>query len=228
MTNFTKKVIAPLALLATLFAAQTSKAQDYYTQNKANESAEEKNIRLGLSVNPNIGWFRYNDEDYKSGTKMGFSYGLIADIGFARNYYFSTGMLVNSIASSMTYEGGTETGDQFTNRERIRLQYVDIPLTVKLKSEANDMGRFYGQFGFTAGLKVSGKEKITGSTKNSSIDKDDLFRLGLQLGGGAEWKLNDNLALLTGLTFNNGFTRAINNDGKPKTSFIALNLGLMF
>jgi len=32
---------------------------------------------------------------------------------------------------------------------------------------------------------------------------------------------------MTGLTFNNGFTRAI-KEGKPKTSYVALNFGLFF
>lgn len=226
MTNFTKKLFASLALVGAVLCGNAVSAQDYYT-NQNSSSLDEKNFRLGLSINPNMGWYRYNDDDYKSGSKLGFSYGLIADLGFAKNYYFSTGLLINQIASKMTYSGD-KTGGEFENRDLMRLQYVDVPLTVKLKSNENELGRFYGQFGFTAGFKVSGKEQLTGQTKKQSIDKDDLFRLGLQLGGGMEWKLSDNLALLTGLSFNNGFTRAINNDGKPKTSFVALNLGLFF
>ena len=143
-----------------------------------------------------------------------------ADLGFADNYYFSTGLLINSIASKVDFPVGDD-------RDKIRLQYVEVPLTIKLKSVEDETGRFYGQFGFTAGFKVSGKEKLAGATKYQSIEGDDLFRLGLQIGGGKEWKLNENLGLMTGLTFNNGFTRAI-KDGKPKTSYLALNLGLFF
>ncbi len=223
MANFTKKLFVPVALAATVLFGTTVSAQDYYTNQRGN-SLDEKNFRLGLSVNPNIGWYRYNDDSYEAGSKMGFSYGLLADLGFAKNYYFSTGLLINSISSKATYPAdATKSGP----RDLIRLQYVDIPLTVKLKSEENDLGRFYGQFGFTTGFKVSGKEKFEGSTKKEDIDGDDLFRLGLQLGGGAEWRLSDNLSLLTGLSFNNGFTRAI-KDGKPKTSFVALNVGVFF
>ncbi len=223
MTNFTKKLFAPLTLVGAILCGHAVSAQDYYT-NQGNGSLDGKNFRLGLSVNPNIGWYRYNDDDYESGSKMGFSYGLVADLGFAKNYYFSTGLLINSIASKATYPAAATTPGE---RDLIRLQYVEIPLTVKLKSEENDLGRFYGQFGFSTGFKVSGKEKFTGTTKKTDIDGDDLFRLGLQLGGGAEWRLSDNLSLLTGLSFNNGFTRAI-KDGKPKTSYVALNVGVFF
>jgi hypothetical protein len=218
MLNFTKTTISTLATLAILFFAMQVNAQDYY--NRSRNSSEEKNFRLGLSINPNIGWLRYDDE-YEATAKAGFSYGLVADLGFADNYYFSTGLLINSIASKVDFPG------EAIDRDKIRLQYVEVPLTIKLKSVEDETGRFYGQFGFTAGFKVSGKEKLAGATKNQSIDGDDLFRLGLQIGGGKEWKLSENLGLMTGLTFNNGFTRAI-KEGKPKTSYLALNLGLFF
>ncbi|MBD1428609.1 porin family protein [Sphingobacterium litopenaei] len=218
MLNFTKTTITTLATLAILFFAMQVNAQDYY--NRSRNSSEEKNFRLGLSINPNIGWLRYDDE-YEATAKAGFSYGLVADLGFADNYYFSTGLLINSIASKVDFPG------EAIDRDKIRLQYVEVPLTIKLKSVEDETGRFYGQFGFTAGFKVSGKEKLAGATKNQSIEGDDLFRLGLQIGGGKEWKLSENLGLMTGLTFNNGFTRAI-KEGKPKTSYLALNLGLFF
>lgn len=218
MLNFTKTTITTLTTLAILFFAMQVNAQDYY--NRSRNSSEEKNFRLGLSINPNIGWLRYDDE-YEATAKAGFSYGLVADLGFADNYYFSTGLLINSIASKVDFPG------EAIDRDKIRLQYVEVPLTIKLKSVEDETGRFYGQFGFTAGFKVSGKEKLAGATKYQSIEGDDLFRLGLQIGGGKEWKLNENLGLMTGLTFNNGFTRAI-KDGKPKTSYLALNLGLFF
>ncbi|MCI0920901.1 outer membrane beta-barrel protein [Sphingobacterium rhinopitheci] len=220
MINLSKNILPTLGVIMVMMAPYSSvKAQNYDSARGSN--IENKNFRLGLAINPNLGWYRYTNENYNSGTKMGFSYGLLADLGFANNYYFSTGFLINSIGSSLNSEL-TE------NRDFIRLQYIDIPLTVKLKSEENEMGRFYGQFGFTAGIKVAGKEKITGARNSTAIQGADIFRLGLQIGGGAEWKLNNNLSLLTGLSFNNGFSRAINNSGKPKTSYLALNIGILF
>lgn len=224
MRNFTKNFFAPVALIAALLLGNNASAQDYYSNTR---SMDDKNFRLGLSINPNIGWLRY-DNDYEASSKMGFSYGLIADLGFAKNYYFSTGLLINAINSRVepAFIATDENDPALPKYRDLSLKYAEVPLTVKLKSEENELGRFYGQFGFTAGLKVSGKEKI-GDGKKNSIDGDDLFRLGLQLGGGAEWRLNDNLALMTGLSFNNGFTRAI-KAGKPKTSYVALNVGIFF
>lgn len=215
MRDFTKKFFIPVALIVGLFLSNNVSAQDYYTNSRR---WDDKNFRLGLAINPNIGWLRY-DNDYDASSKIGFSYGLLADLGFAQNYYFSTGLLINSINSKVKEDGTSTT-------RNIALKYAEIPLTVKLKTPENDLGRFYGQFGFTAGVKVSGKEKINGE-KKTAISGDDIFRLGLQLGGGAEWRIGNNLNVMTGLTYNNGFTRAI-KDGKPKTSYFALNLAVFF
>ncbi|GGH05975.1 PorT family protein [Sphingobacterium alkalisoli] len=212
-------IITSLAFLATLFATTAVKGQAYY---------EKAHSRLALTFNPNIGWLTY-DNEFKGKAKAGYSYGLVADLGFARNYYFSTGLLINAINSRVEAHNPVDAGDPllFYSRD-IYLKYAEVPLAIKLKSEENHLGRFYGLFGFTAGVKVSGKEQLHRQTTKTSIDGDDVFRLGLQVGGGAEWRLSNNLALLTGVAYNNGFTRAINDLGKPKTSYVSLNVGLFF
>ncbi|MBE8722267.1 porin family protein [Sphingobacterium pedocola] len=218
-------LIASLAFLATTFATPSAKGQDYYRNRSSNG---DKNIRLALTFNPNIGWLKY-DNDFKANAKPGYSYGLVADFGFTRNYYFSTGLLINAINSDVDAHNAVDADDPLLYYSRnIHLKYAEVPLTIKLKSEENHLGRFYGQFGFTAGVKVSGREQLHNQTTKTSIDGDDIFRLGLQIGGGAEWRLSNSLALLTGIAYNNGFTRAINDIGKPKTSYVSLNVGLFF
>ena len=199
-----------------LFITSTSFAQSYY------QSYPEKNISLGLTFNPNLSWLNYEDsENREVDSKFGYSYGLVADLGFARNYYFSTGLLINTLQSDVS-----SSQANYTSRT-IRLQYADIPLSIKLKTNANSIGRFYGLFGFTAGVKVSGKEKLETLDSYQAIDGDDIFRMGLQIGAGGEFRLGNSLSLATGLTYNNGFTRAI-KDGSPKISYIAFTIGLLF
>lgn len=220
MVHITKAFFSFIFICSILISTQEAYAQSYY-------SGREKNIRLGLTVNPNLGWLRY-ENDQESSPKIGFSYGLIADLGFARNYYFSTGLLINSINSRLDFDylANYQNDLAIPTYKDISLKYVEVPLTIKLKSTENDLGRFYGQFGFTAGVKVSAKEKFDNDEKQT-MSGTDLFRLGLQIGGGAEWRLGNDMGLMTGLTFNNGFTRAV-KDGKPRSSYAALNIGLLF
>lgn len=214
-----KNVLFTLFLSIALLTAYHSKAQYYH---------QEKNLSLGLQFNPNIGWLSYGDDDqYRAESKVGFSYGLLADIGFNRNYYFSTGLFINSLQSRVENHTNLTSG---ITQKVYRLQYAEVPLAIKLKTNEGRSGRFYGQFGFTAGVKVSGKEKLENNpegTRFRPISGDDIFRLGLLVGAGGEWRLTNSLSAVTGLSYNNGFTRTM-KEGSPKLSYVSFNLGLLF
>jgi len=203
-----------LLALFVLIGAQFLRAQDYYSS-----TYQDKPISLGITLSPNLSWMQYGDANgYESTAKLGFSYGLAADFGFAPNYYFSTGLLVNTMVSGATtpvHEG------------TYRLQYVEIPLALKLKSTQRYFRSYYGQFGFTSGFKVNAKEKVSPDYKRSELEGANLLRLALQIGGGVEWQLDHNLAFVTGITYNNGFTKAM-KPGSPKNSYFALNFGVFF
>lgn len=210
-----QRVVHALFLLSVIFVLSLTKVSgqgyyDYY----------EREMRLGLVFNPSVNWLRYENA-YTAPVKMGFSYGLQADLGFARNYFLSTGLLINSINTRV------ETTDAAYPSRDVFLRYAEVPLAIKLKTNPTERGRLYGQFGFTLGVKVSGREQLDGAERRQEIDGDDLFRLGLQIGTGYEWNLGSNLGLLTGISFNNGFTRAVHH-AAPYTSFVALNFGLLF
>ena len=192
-----------------------SQAQSYY-------GYPQRDLSMGLTINPNIGWMRYDDDRYSSEAKVGYSYGLLADIGFAPNYYFSTGFMINTLESSLNSGSHSEIAAR-----DYRLQYAEVPIAIKLKTNENQYGRFYGQFGFTAGVKVSGKEKYEDANSYSKIDGDAIVRLGLQIGAGAEWRISNSLHFLTGISYNNGFTEAL-KEGSPKLSYLGLQFGLLF
>ncbi len=190
-----------------------SQAQDYYAS-----SYDYKPVSFGITFAPHMDWLGYGDtEGYADKAKIGYSYGLIADFAFSENYYFASGLTINTMNHEVEHEG-TESA--------YRLQYAEVPLAIKLKSSQRYFRSYFGQFGFTAGVKVSGKEKLMEDDHRRSLDAD-LFRLGLQIGGGIEWQLDHNLHFLTGLTYNNGFTKAV-KDGSPSNSYVAVNLAIMF
>ncbi|MGK9123644.1 PorT family protein [Olivibacter sp. SA151] len=219
-----------LALITSIFFFMLSSAnsQDYYASKYDN-----KRISLGIMLSPNINWLRYGDFDVKSNTaKIGYNYGLVADFAFSENYYFSSGLLIDNLrAQSETYQNGPEGNDFVISN--YRLQYAQIPLGVKLKSTQKYYRSYYGQFGFTLGVKLSAKQEILNSNRvvvqesNNMKGSADIFRLGLQIGGGVEWLLDHNLRLMTGLSFNNGFTRVIKHGG-ANNSYFAFNLGILF
>lgn len=210
-----------LFILAILFAPLFANAQ--YT--------EANRVQLGFTTSPTFGWLTFPSGQTPNiepdGMRAGFSYGVLADIPFSDNYYFSTALTVSTL-NAKAAEPGVSTSIY-------KLQYLEVPLTLKLKSIEVDNRRFYGQFGLNTGINIGSKQDImftnsaTPDEKNRDIgDLVNLFRAGLVLGGGAEWKMGENMNLLTGLTYSNGFTDVFDGEAKAKNSYIALNLGIFF
>ncbi len=194
---------------------QQGHAQDYYSS-----TYQYKPVSLGITFAPNLAWMRHGEATgYQNTPKFGFAYGLLADFAFTENYYFATGLLINTLNSEVEYTDLTQS---------YRLQYAEIPLSLKLKSTMRYFRSYYGQFGFTGGVKLNAKEKLPGSSTRTSMGDDaDFFRLALLIGGGVEWQLDHNMVMVTGLSFNNGFTRAV-KEGEPRNSYVAFNFGIFF
>lgn len=194
-------------------------AQDYY-----GSSYSGKKVSLGITAAPNYHWLRYGEgADVKQEGKIGYSYGLLSDFALTQNYYFSTGFLINNVKSNSNYSA---RGNQALPIRTYHLQYVEVPFAVKLQSTQRYYRSYYGQFGFSAGIKVSGDVEEEGQKTALERDAKNL-RLALQIGGGINWQLDHGLSLMTGLSFNNGFTEIL-KEGKPKSSYVAFNVAIFF
>ena len=182
----------------------------------------EKKFQLGFTLSPNIGWLKFADSNSSfssDGVRAGISYGVLADLGFAKNYYFSTGFTLTTINGIIA--STIKTGPE----EKVKVNYIEVPLTLKLKSTSAEQHRFYGQFGLGLGVNITPRREFA----EEAIQTDaQTFRLGLITGGGAEWTISRNLNLLTGVTWNNGFTEVFGKSYNSRNSYLALNLGLYF
>lgn len=216
-----------LTLLFAIFTATTLFAQN------------NSGFRLGLTTSPNFGWLK-PDKGENRGTSLGFTYGLLGDFNFASNYSFATGLTITTINGKST-EFDVEPYDDFNMDKSLqhpydlkyKLRYIDIPLTVKLKTNKKDNLSWYGQFGLSNGFNISAKQDVESPTeakvKNQNISKyTNFYRAGLILGGGAEFDIDDHTSLTGGLTFNNGFTDIVSGSRSTKNHFIAISLGVFF
>lgn len=179
--------------------------------------------QLGFTASPNVGWLSGEDAA-NDGSRVGVAYGVMADLAFSSNYYFATGLTITSV------NGRSASNDGSSN---YKLRYIEVPLTLKLKSQPTSLGRYYGQFGLGTGYKIGAKADVTegiGGQKTKDVDVSsdvNFFRLSMIAGAGIEWETSGDLNVMTGITYNNGFTNTI--DGKNvKNSYIALTLGVFF
>jgi len=196
-------------------------------------------FRLGLAAYPTLGWAK--PENGKSnGINLGFSYGLLADFNFAENYSFATGLTITTINGKTTeidpnpYALVSSNSNPQAYDLKYMLQYVEIPLTVKLKTEKIGNVRWYGQFGLSNDFNIGARQDVRLGTvyreKNINVKKDiNFYRAGLIIGGGLEYDVARNTSVTTGLTFNNGFTDISGFDNRNvRNHYVGINLGVFF
>lgn len=202
----------------------------------ASSLAKAQNFELGLKAHPVYGWIKPSSDNMGSdGGVMGFSYGLMGDFYISDRYSFATGLGITSTGGK-TREPNDEGNTVLSN---YRLQYIEVPLTLRLKTDQNGPLVFYGLFGLEGAVNIKARADRTilaladpnQKTDLSNLDVDGditAFRLGLSIGGGAIYDLSGNTRLLAGLTFNNGFTDVFEGARKGTASYIALNIGMFF
>jgi len=195
----------------------------------------QTDFQLGLQISPNISWMKPNTDNIENdGLKFGFNYGIIGDFNIADNYSISTGItLVNTGGSiikpdqqEVSNTNGITTIGYGETTADIRLKYIEVPLTLKLKTNEIGYMKYFGQFGFGLGFNYDAKadEEFKYSSLNgaagATLSREDvdykkeinLLRTSLIVGLGAEYNLSGNTSLVFGFTFNNGFVNIFSED----------------
>ncbi|MES2417167.1 MAG: porin family protein [Bacteroidota bacterium] len=219
-----------LFIILSLFLTFGLKAQDrnepYY------------GFRLGLTAHPNFGFIKA-ENGQGNGTNLGFAYGLMADFNFAEHYSFNTGITITTIngksteINAMPYHESVSSTTPIAYDLKYKMQYIEIPLVLKLKTAKIGNLKWYGQFGLSNDFKIGAKQD---AKSGNIIVADDVnsskwtrfYRAGIIIGGGAEFDIDDKTSLIAGLTLNNGFTNISTEKNNVRNHYVALNIGVFF
>lgn len=214
----------------TLFALLLTFTSTYlFAQNASS-------VRLGLTAHPNFGFLKI-ENGKGNGLSTGFSYGLISDFEFAENYCFATGLTITTINGSGTilnYQPFHVPSAANTDYDvKYKMQYLQIPLSIKLKTDEKDDMKFYGQFGLTTDFRLGARYDVEqGNTPLAdgvkATDHTKFFRAGMLIGGGVEYRLSGKTSLLGGITYNNGLTNIAKKPHSVKNHYVGINIGVFF
>jgi opacity protein-like surface antigen len=189
--------------------------------------AQDKGTRLGLVVRPSMDWISTTEKGVKNdGSALGFGFGVIADLQLGDNdkYFFSTGAGLNMLSVKTV-----STFDSLSFKGTTKLQYVELPITIKLKTAEIGYMTYFGQIGFDAGINVAAKYEPEGGDAVDVADDTNLLRMALVVGGGLEYNFSENTSGLLGLKYSNGFTSINDGDGdKVKLHYFELTAGVLF
>jgi hypothetical protein len=225
-------------------------------------SPEIKRLRFGFYVAPTLSWMRPTTQkegpqkQTNDGSKIGFSYGILADYNFASNYTLATGLQINATGGKIATDNpSAANGEVLSSKYDYSLQYIEIPIALKLRSNEKNNITFFGQAGVTIGANISKKATYTviekGDPDNTTFESDSKEKIRgsfgaiapvmfqMNIGGGIHYAIDDKLALYAGLFFNNGFAPdatqpdKYNNvpkfsDGTTRLNNVALRFGFYF
>lgn len=223
----------------------------------AQDSTEKlKSLRFGLKIAPSVYWSHPDNanEFASSGNKMKFSYGLVTDFKLNKVLAVLTGLEINYSSFGINYKNPTyyKTDTFNITKRNYKVTYVDLPLTLKMKTPEIGYITYFGQFGLTFSVRAKGKAIDSGTTKKDpannleitdvNVTKElNLFKLGLNVGGGIEYNLAGSTSLLIGINYHNGFTNILKKESaqllnstyanlkqNAALNYVSLSLGVLF
>lgn len=221
----------------------------------SNAQTSTKKINIGFTVSPNISSPKPVENGItRDASRFSINYGLMVDYEFADNYFFSTGIHVAPQGGTLVYKGnqwpnkqvGMLVADNSSSNNiatyKIRSQYIEVPLAIKLKTDSKDL-QFWGSFGGFLGILVKGRADISsnfavGGTNYSKENENIIgnlqpFNVGMQVGAGVEFPVTNKNRAVAGLVYNNGLIDMTRNskwgdDGRVNLNSFTIKLGVFF
>jgi hypothetical protein len=201
---------------------------------------------LGIKAAPSVSWLSTSQEDYNNeGSRIGFSWGVISEFYFAKNYALATGFNYIYHNGKISFPDLSPGNIPIDLERQYRLRYLEIPVQLKLKTNEIGKLKYYGQVGLGLGVRTTSKardEYNEGTGRSVVVDFRDvdnhtrLFRAALIVGAGVEYPIDNSTVLIFGVNFNNGFTNALkkNNAVNPdlehsaRPNFLEIQMGVIF
>jgi hypothetical protein len=202
--------------------------------------AQDSSIKLGLKLAPTFGTARVLLDDPEvtidndaSALKM--TFGLVVDKELSENYVLSTGLMYmpKQVAISLNNEGAFP--DPLNTSEKYKLQYLQIPATLKLfTNEVSPDIRIYFQLGMALEIKLY-EEVEADLPEQESIDAFQPFNIPLILGSGIEYRAGVNTVLFGGISYQRGLTNTVKDTNLSfadelsiKTTLLSVDVGIKF
>lgn len=205
-------------------------------------AAQAQQFRYGFSIAParNLVVLKSDLYDAKVPVYSGFQYGLLFDqtIGHGEYLAITAGFNLNYTESGMVSTDNNAQGDD--KQWAVRARYIEIPLTLRLRSPEMGSFLFYGEGGAAYGtcIRAVGDYIETNAAGQQYGDRDlDYFdktngsntngisylstNAGLQLGFGTEIRISDGAAILIGFFHQRGLVSVY--DDNHEKSDISLN-----
>lgn len=196
-------------------------------------------MKFSVHLDPQFAWFS-SDEDNVApdGSIFHIQTGLQMDLFFAKNYAFTLGFGINNMGGNLLYSDSTafsNKGDTIfaTPGQLVKqnLQYLDIPIGLKLKTEELGYATFFLELGLNPMININAFATDANEVfvKESILEETQRFNLAYHAGIGVEYRLGGSTSAIGGVRWTSGLTDVTNNDKANITvKAISIHLGILF
>jgi len=198
--------------------------------------AQDSDFTLGIKIAPAIHSTRVLLDDpniliSNAGSNMKLSFGLVVDKQLTDNYILSTGLIYLPKQVSIGIVPDDPTG--FNSAETYKLQYLQIPATIKLfTNEIIPDAKVYFQLGMALEIKVYEEADPT-LVENDLITKFQPVNLPVILGAGLEYNLGINTVAFGGISYHRGLNNIVKESGSVpeleiRSTVLSIDIGVKF
>lgn len=224
------------------------------------QATQAQKLSIGIKFSPQLTWSGTDNKNTSSnGNRINLSYGLMADYYFTENYAIGTEICLNSYGTNLNLKTDKFDEVQFAgnkiqkNTEVVnydyRINYLQIPILLKMRTNEIGHTRYYAEFGFGSGIRTQAKADIkSGAFELNNVNVNDpdeedvykisptsfdddvaLFRGSIIMGAGIQYNFFGSSLLQAGVRYDNGLTSFTTDDRWTTTlNYISLNLGILF
>lgn len=214
--------------------------------------SQYKPVVFGLRTGISVDWLKPDAEEHEgAGAKVGLSWGMIADVYFMENYSVLTGFNVQYLHGGMSFPSVMQTvsgGDTLTvsgiTDRKYNLQYLQVPVSLKMQAEVADNIALYGKIGIGTAFRLRAKAEDSFKGDDNEVvekttdisDEVSFMRESFLIGGGAKFTLKGSTALLVDITYDNGFGNILKGttttnppiEHRGVLNFFELGVGIVF
>jgi len=210
-----------------------------FAQQDPGYPANEKSFRVGFAGLIAPAWLSSDNQDRidPDGSKFALGYGIVVDYLFNSRYAISTGL--NMVHNGGKYSRFNEDDGDRIYDTNLKLQYLEVPLTVKGRSNQVGYFTYFGQIGLTPAIAL--RTRYDRKFSDNTVDEIDnekandfvrIPNMGLTLAAGVEYAILPETSLFAALYFNNGFLSILEKeergDDKVAVSYLGLKVGVFF
>lgn len=201
-------------------------------------------VRFGVFANPLISWIKTDVSRIgNDGCRLGINVGLMIDRFFTEHYAFSSGISIRSMGGALMYTEGKSifrssngeiSGLPIHTSVKYKLQYIHIPLAIKLRTTEIGYTTYYAHVGLDPMINIKANADIKSlQATNIGVNREiNSIYIGYHIGAGLEYRIIGNTSFTTGITYINGFTDVTENNSASSEKAVMhsfeLQLGIIF